>query len=53
MTSKATACYQLGYKGMNRFSRDQLSFLRTHWLVSYKRVYADLVQFYWCVMLKK
>ena len=28
---------------MNRFLRDQLSFSRTHWLVSIGRVYANLV----------
>jgi hypothetical protein len=36
---------------MNRFLRDQLSFLRTHWLVSISRVYATL-HCYWCVVLK-
>lgn len=34
-----------------RFLRDQLSFSRTHWRVSYEGVYTTL-SCYWCVMLK-
>ena len=32
----------------NRFSSDQLSFSRTRWLVSNRRVYLDLVQLLVC-----